>query len=380
MRCLFLINGLGLGNSTRCHAVIEHLAAEGREVHVLTSGNGLSYFGGRHNIASLSSMASFFYSGTGSGVSGWSTLKTIGALAARVRAKRQRLESLLDRIRPDIAVTDSEYALSPLRRRRIPIVGLNTSEIVVSGYLRNRHSAAGTRSHFWFVEYLDYLFHRWYCDLVLSPFPFRTPTRHPKFQRIGLIVRQAVRGIALQADSKDPPSPRQLRKVLFMLSGSVHASQIPFDRYEFPFQIDVVGRSGESRRNLTFHGRQMNNVELLADADALVINGGYSALSEAFALRKRTFVIPVVGHAEQFVNACLARDSGLGFIASETNVLDQLLEMHRLDRWVGLKPLPAGLEIGGAREAAQAIASFCSAEAGVERLEAGPLAAEHARV
>ena len=360
--------------------MIEHLAAGGWEVHVLTSGNGLSYFEGRDSIASLSSMASFFYSGTGTGISGWSTLKTVGALATRVKAKRQRLESLLDTIRPDIAVSDSEYALSPLRRRRIPIIGLNTSEIVVSEYLRNRQRADGTRTHFWFVEYLDYLFHRCFCDRVLSPFPLRTPTRHRKFQRIGLIVRRAVQEIALQTGRKESPSPRQLHRVVFMLSGSVHASQIPFDRYDLPFKIDVVGRSGEARRNLTFHGRQMNNVDLLAGADALVINGGYSALSEAFALRKRTFVIPVVGLAEQFVNACLARELGLGFIATETNVLDQLLEMHRQDRWVELKPLPARLEIDGAREAAQAIAAFCPDKAGAKRLKQNPLTAERARV
>jgi len=42
--CLFLINGLGLGNSTRCEAVMEHLAEAGFRIHVLTSGNGLAFF------------------------------------------------------------------------------------------------------------------------------------------------------------------------------------------------------------------------------------------------------------------------------------------------------------------------------------------------
>lgn len=164
-----------------------------------------------------------------------------------------------------------------------------------------------------------------------------------------------------------------------MLSGSVHASRISFEQHDFPFQIDVVGRAGESRRNLTFHGRHMNNVALLADADALVINGGYSALSEAFALRKRTFVIPVPGHAEQFVNACLARDLGLGFIATENDVLDQLRDMHRQDRWLDLKPLPDSLETGGAREAAEAIRGFCAARAGVGGLETNALTVQEVR-
>ncbi len=102
----------------------------------------------------------------------------------------------------------------------------------------------------------------------------------------------------------------------------------------------------------------MDNTALLATADILVINGGYSALSEAFALRKRTFVIPVPGHAEQFVNGCLARDLGLGFMATEHNILDQLLEMHRQNRWIGLRPMPAAFETEGASEAAEAIAGI----------------------
>ena len=267
---------------------------------------------------------------------------------------------MLDDVKPDIAVIDSEYAISPLRRRRIPIAAINNSEVVVTEFLKRRHLARGTRSHFWFVEFSDYLFHRHFCDLVLSPFPLRTPTRHPKFRRIGLIVRRAVRELAADAPAASL-SPQQLRTVVFMLSGSVHATQVNFDGRQFPFAVEVVGRTGESRGNVTFHGRQMDNTALLARADALVINGGYSALSEAFAFRKPTFVLPVPGHAEQFVNASLAADLGLGFRVTESDVLDRLLEMHRVNRWFGRQPMPPAFEINGDVEAAEAILA-CVAE------------------
>jgi uncharacterized protein (TIGR00661 family) len=353
--CLFIINGLGLGNSTRCHAVIEHLAAAGCRVHVLTSGNGLDYFAGKNGIESLNSMASFYYSCTKDGISGWATLKSAGSLARLVKAKRERLAQLLDVVKPDVAVIDSEYAISPLRRRRIPIVAINNSEVVVTEFLKRRRQANGTWSHFWFVEFADYLFHRRFCDLVLSPFPLRTPTRQAKFRRIGLIVRPAVKELARQSSRQKILSPRQLRTVVFMLSGSVHATRINFDGRQFPFAIEVVGRPGESRANLTFHGRQLNNPPLLARADAFVINGGYSALSESFAFRKPTFVLPVPGHAEQFINASLAADLGLGFSVTEKNVLDHLAEMHRQDRWIGLKPMSDAFEVNGDVEAAEAI-------------------------
>jgi UDP:flavonoid glycosyltransferase YjiC (YdhE family) len=362
--CLFVINGLGMGNSTRCHAVMEYLAEAGCRIHVLTSGNGLAYFQDKNCVASLSAMESFFYSGKNGGISGWSTLKSIRRLAAIGRAKRAQLDDLIQKLDVGLAVIDSEYAISPLRRRQIPIIGLNTSEMVVSEYLKHRKVAKGIRSHFWFVEFSDYLFHRHFCNLVLSPYPLRVAARHPKFRRIGLIVRRGILERARATPPSEMASPRQLRRVVFMLSGSVHASNIRFDEQEIPFHIDVVGRTGESRRNVTFHGRQLNNLDLLAGADALVINGGYSAVSEAFALRKPVFVVPVPGHAEQFVNAHLAKDLGLGFVATEADVLNQLLGMYRENRWLGRKPMPPVFEIEGAREAAEIILTRLGKPAG----------------
>src|SRR5215467_7964419 len=109
--CLFVINGLGMGNSTRCHAVMEHLADDGFKIHVLTSGNGLAYLQDKPGIESITSMRPFFYSGKDGGVSGWSTLKSISTLLAIAKTKKAELEKLLDRVHPDVAVIDSEYTI-----------------------------------------------------------------------------------------------------------------------------------------------------------------------------------------------------------------------------------------------------------------------------
>ena len=372
LSCLFLINGLGLGNSTRCHAVMEHLAESGCDIHVLTSGNGLAYLRDKPCIQSLTSMDSFFYSGKNGGISGWSTLGSLRSLAAIASAKKKQLVALLEQLRPDVAVIDSEYTVSPLRRRGIPIIALNTSEMIVTEYLKRRQ-APGTRSHFWFIEFSDYLFHRHYCDMVLSPFPLTTPTRHRKFRRIGLIARRIVLDKVAQTPARAFPLPRELRRVVFMLSGSVHASNVRFEGRQVPFKIDVVGVPGESRENVAYHGRLMDNSALLAAADALVINGGYSAVSEAFVLRKPVFVVPVPGHAEQSVNAHLVQDLGLGFVATEQNVLDQLLRMHEANQWIGLKPMPASLEINGAQQAADAIITMMHRPIGLHSLSQKPI-------
>ena len=55
---LFMVNGLGMGNSTRCYSIVQHLAETGAEIHVLTSGNCLEFFKGKKEIVSLTDMES----------------------------------------------------------------------------------------------------------------------------------------------------------------------------------------------------------------------------------------------------------------------------------------------------------------------------------
>jgi UDP:flavonoid glycosyltransferase YjiC (YdhE family) len=355
--CLFLINGLGMGNSTRCHAVIEHLHARGIEVHVLTSGNGLKYFADKRELASLTPTEAFFYSTKKGRISGWQTLKSLRALRPIASHKRRQLDEVLDRIRPDVAVLDSEYTVGPLRRRRIPVIGLNNSDVVVSKYLRTPDKPRTIRSHFWTVEFTDYLFHKQMCDLVISPAAEPLPPRHSRIRRVGLILRRALRE-ALPDRPPEFPLPRQIRSMVFMLSGSIHATPIDFGNETFPFHIDVVGRPGLNTRNVTFHGQIMSNLPLLLKADALVVNGGFSAVGEALALRKPTFAIPVPGHAEQYVNARLLPDLGRGYVTDETSVMSLIDRLYRQDCWEGLNTREIVPGIDGAREAAELIWTF----------------------
>jgi UDP:flavonoid glycosyltransferase YjiC (YdhE family) len=356
---LFIINGLGMGNSTRCHAVIEHLAERGLEVHVLTSGNGLTFFDGRREVASLTPTQPLFYSGSQGHISGRKTIGSLDRLLRLNRTKEREVESFLQRQPVDVVITDSEYSAAPAHWRRIPILGLNNSDVVVTEYFRRRDKPAAIRSQFWCCEFMDYLFHRQRCDLVLSPSPVPARLRHSRIRRVGLIVRRAVRELAAMA-RRDFPPPREMKRVVFMLSGSEFASEVSFSCGDFPFHVDVVGRLGENVGNVTFHGRVMDNARFLAQADALVINGGFSAVSEALALNKPTFVIPLQNHAEQYVNAHLARDLGRGYVVRAEEVIDKLLQLHATNRWDGLKPPTPLLGIDGARESAEIICEMAA--------------------
>ena len=83
-KVLFLANGLGMGNSTRCYAVIERLVENGAVVDVMTSGNGIKFFSEKQGkgINRLIETKSFKYAQDSSGkLSAFKTILSIFQLA-----------------------------------------------------------------------------------------------------------------------------------------------------------------------------------------------------------------------------------------------------------------------------------------------------------
>lgn len=352
-----MINGLGMGNSTRCYAVMEELFREDVEIHVLTSGNGMEFFRDKTEIKSLTEMKNFFYSVKDNKISPWRTLLSVGRLAKCAFEKKRRLEEVLASVQPDVLVTDSEYTVGPAKRRKIPVLALNNSDVVVTEYLRRKDKPAAIAGQFWLVEFMDYLFHRFFVTAVISPAPLRLPVRHKRVKRVGLIIRNEIKD-SLPPSSGSFPDPRSMRSLLFMLSGSVLGTKKTLLFHDLPYKVNVIGRDGPSDGQVSYLGRIMHNTPYLSEADLLVINGGFSAVSEALALNKPTLVIPVPRHAEQYVNAMLVKDMGRGDVVTETTVIERLKELYEAGKWTGFAPHNPDVCADGAREAAEIILSF----------------------
>lgn len=332
---LFAINGLGMGNSTRCHVVIQRLAAEA-EVHVITSGNGLFFLSGRPEISSLSETLPLSYAFSGDGVSAFGTLAGIRRMRGILRQKKERLEGLLDRLNPDLVVTDSEYVIRPVLQRGIPLAGINNSDVVVSQYFRQRNLPSSIRAHFWMIEYSDYLLHRCKWNRAVSPSPFADTPRSTVFKRTGLIVRDGALETARAREGQSAPLPQEIDRIVVMLSGSAFASQIS-SLHTLPWKVDVIGREGVGAGNVTYHGKIRESLEFVRKAGALVINGGFSSVSEAVAMMRPVYVIPVPNHAEQLINARMVKEIGAGDIADTASIIQRLKDAYRLNRWEGIK-------------------------------------------
>ena len=342
-RVVFLVNGLGMGNSTRCGSLVEALAEAGYVIDIVTSGNGVFYFKGRPDVAKLYEIEPLYYAKSHGKVSVLGTILALGDLSRVWLENQRRVGRILDERRPALVFTDSEYSLLPVLRRRIPCIALNNSDMVVELFARFHQKPLSILPQFLFVECLDFLFHSIVPDSVISPWIVPHISGRMGLKRVRPIVRRACLKIA-------PPRP-DVECIVIMLSGSAFGSNLDPGEAALPQRIHVIGRAGTDAGAVRYHGKVRDNLALLADGDVFVINGGFSAVSEAIALGRPSVVIPVENHSEQYINARIVEELGLGRMATVEDWGAKLREVvghyheHR-ERFVDL-----GISCRGAEDA-----------------------------
>ena len=354
MKVLFIANGLGLGNSTRCHAVMQHLHDAGVEIHLITSGNGLWYFQDKEEVSSVIEAKSLYYSKKNGKLSIAGTVASLPAFYAILKHNSRVIRQVLEEHRPDIVISDSEYSFSQIKKMNIPLVSLNNADVVVSYYRQSKERPSSVFFHFHVVEHSDFLYNKYMPDLVISPsLDNAIPQFGKPFFRVGPIVRKGY-----EPTSGNTPGER----ATIMLSGSTFGSQVSMTRDSYPVHVDVIGRpppeNWAPRDDVIFHGKIRDTQPFLQVSDLVVVNGGFSAVSEAFYLRRPMVVVPVSRHAEQWVNAQVIEDLGVGMIAGEHEIEEKMLEaLGRLDQFrrgydrIGVIP-------DGARQAADILLGY----------------------
>jgi UDP:flavonoid glycosyltransferase YjiC (YdhE family) len=339
---------------------MQRLAERGAEIQIVTSGNGLWYFRSVPNIAKLHEVESLYYGVKDGRINITRTLQAVSDFAAILRRNARKIDAILTDWRPDVAVSDSVYTYRPFKHRGIPFVALNNADVVHMAYRRYADRPRSVQAQFWCVEESDYLFHRMVPDLVISP--MLDPSLGEvggNVRRVGPIVRQGFSPSAAR-------SP--VRCVLVMLSGSRFGSPVIFDRIDWPFEIEVVGRPAppnwDGGGRIRFHGKLLDNRALVEKADMVVVNGGFSAVSESFSMRKPLVVIPVPNHAEQWINARTIEHLGVGMSAQEADLenamacaAQQVERFHEGYRRLGEIP-------DGAAQAAKLIMSMVTSRSG----------------
>jgi uncharacterized protein (TIGR00661 family) len=339
---MFIV-GVGAGNTTRNIALIHELrrAAPDIDIHVAAQGRAADLLEAEA-LCPVHRLRTVTY-GTSGSMGLWNVVRSNLSFPRRFFQNRAEARRLLESLRPDVAMADSDfYCLGVAKRRRVPLASLNNSPVVVAA-LRRMGTPRGCGFSARVIERLDsWLQHR-YPDRVICPVLRREEGLDERITQIHPIVRQGIEpwegegesvvvvtgGSGLGTDDID------LRGVTEpVVTYGTHLERVPPQTEQRGFTLDVI--------------------EAMRRAKVLVVQGGFSSVSEAVALRRPTVVVPITGHAEQHVNARLFEEMGLGLAAARATeagakVLEILGDLRRFED----RAREHRIATDGAREAAR---------------------------
>lgn len=302
-RFLFCVVGVGAGNTTRNLAILRELQEQGPcEILIAAQGRALELLSEHYPTVALRQV-----SYTQSGNFSLAEVLTHNlSFPLRYMENVRRLTGIMEDFSPHLVVADSDfYCLRPARRLGFPLVSINNSAVVVETIRRAGNLPPSCRASYHLIERTDYWLQRRYPRRVLCPTVRHVAGLPRKFVQIPPMVRPDIR-----------PVPPGGREVVIITGGSgidagrldfrclageplrilgSHLDLVPPDAHQIGFTLDVAAH--------------------LKDARVLVVQGGFSSISEAVALRIPTVVVPIANHAEQWANGQSIEALGIGLAA-----------------------------------------------------------------
>lgn len=304
-RFLFCIVGVGAGNTTRNLAILEELRRQGDcEFLIAAQGRARDILSRHYPTVSLREVG---YTTSGE-FSGARILRENLSFPIKFTHNLLTFRGLIRKWRPDIVVADSDfYCLIPARMAGVPIVAINNSGNVVEEIRRRGDLPRSCRFSYRFIERTDYWLQRTFPRRVLSPTLKKDPSLPRRFVQIPPMVRPDI-----------TPLERPGGEIVVLTGGSgIDASNIDLSLLEGE-KIRMLGTPlTKVPPSAEAVGFTLDVMEHFRRAKVLVVQGGFSSVSEAAALRVPTVVVPISNHAEQWCNGRMVESLGLGLSAPD---------------------------------------------------------------
>jgi len=348
MRILYGVAGEGNGHATRSKTVIEHLQRSGHTILVAGSKQAYRFLSPKFPTIQIRGLQIKYQDG-GMDLPGSIALNL--AAAPRMLNANLAAAASIDGFAPQVVITDLEpFAYYYAKARGLPVISIDNHQAMP----RCEHppevittNPAGFRLVSTFVSTLMPK-----CDhYVVSTFA-RAPVSLI-FQKNTTLVPPILReDILLASRALQPNIPPP---VLVYQTDKGGAAQMFNTLHAVPQHFIVYGtkapgsaplrvlRSEPLRRDLftteirgnctikSFNEREF--VQDLAASHAVVSNGGYSFLSEAVALQKPVFSVPMKHHAEQIFNASCIQSLGYGVNAPVFNAASLIAFLRETPRF-----------------------------------------------
>jgi uncharacterized protein (TIGR00661 family) len=295
-KILFVINGLGLGNASRCKAVIDQLDGERYKIDLLISGRAVDFYQNwkRGEV--------FYQKALSYPEDGFGLLQTIFSNLKNIVSNILKQDRVLNNKNYDLVVSDSDYIIFLHKiLKRFKLVSINNSNIIIN----NKHLIptayyAKVKSQLFFESWDQYL-HTKFPDVVICPrLKFGEIEKDNNIRYISPLVRN------LKMDREIFESG----KGALILSG--------FDKFD---QSKLIARVKEKIPHIDLYIPKSNKPLKIKEVpfkkyEFIISNAGASTISESLFYLVPLLLVPVEGHAEQLVNALIYKKAGFGELSN----------------------------------------------------------------
>jgi uncharacterized protein (TIGR00661 family) len=312
MRILYGVVGEGMGHATRSRVVLEHLIAQGHEVHIVVSGRAKDYLAKR--FENVHGIWGFTIEYEGNSVKKWQTLlqNLKGAVSGWPQNVKQYFE-IADSFSPDVVISDFEsFSYLFARNHFLPVISIDNMQII-NRCTHEPRILAGHEEQFELTK-----------GIVKSKLPgsfaylvttfFYPPIRKERTTLLPPILRPEI--LSAKSERGEHLLVYQTMSKNTALIDALKTSGQECRIYGFRRDITTDVREG----NLLFRPfSESGFIDDLRTCKGVIGGGGFTLMSEAVYLRKPMLSVPIEGQFEQVMNALYLEQLGYGKYAKSAD-------------------------------------------------------------
>lgn len=313
MNILYTLSGFGFGHAIRSKVVIETLKKMGHFVKIATYGQGIDYLKKifPEDVVEIKGLKHHFLAGqlfaTGTFLAGLEKSPSIFAKNFPI------LRKIIKNFQIDVVFNDFEPSARWLARvLDIPLVTIDNQ--FISHLCRIKVPLK------FFLEFLtirtliSFLYPWGDWRFILSLVPELTPTKKsysPNTFIIPPILRKEIFEL----------KPKKEDFILVYQTVPIYKKQLfkVFRKLKENFICYNLGKPSKTRNIILKNFSEKEFLNDLSRAKAVILNGGFTLMSEAIYLKKPLFSIPIKGDFEQILNGLLLEKSGYGMFCKKFN-------------------------------------------------------------
>ena len=319
---VLLINGLGLGNSTRCKVLIDWLISNNYKITILTSGNGKDFF--NYNKYTITPLDQIDYDKRGDKLSVLKLILNLINIIKIVKRNSKKINDIISEVSADLIISDSIYFFPGKDFKKRYSVALNNSNLVIKYFFKFKNKPLSIYPQFFFIELFDYLISKLVYKKIWSPVISINDLKNNYDDRSNIYTLPPISRFKNHFNEKDS---QYINNICIMLSGSSFKTKVNFTKDNLKkFNFYLINYnfklSYETYDNHKYYYKEYDNFNILKKSDIAIINSGYSAISDCINLAIPMILMPINNHAEQYINSAIVKNEEFGIISSGNLNLD----------------------------------------------------------